>query len=69
MACGLLVLLLAVVAVLGGLGVLVWLGGRKVIRHLRQDPEGARLLVEHIVMPLLGKEAKPEAKKVKGFMV
>jgi len=69
MACGLLVLLGAVLSALGGLGVLVWLGGRRIVLHLQQRPEAVAILAEHLILPLLGKEPKPEAKKVRGTMV
>ena len=69
MTCGLLVLLLAVLAVLGGGGVLVWRGGRRIVPHLRQRPEAVTVLAEHLILPLLGKDPKPEVTEVKGTTV
>ena len=69
MACGLPVLLAATLVVIGGVGVLVWLGGRRIVLHLQQQPEAVTILAERLILPLLGKEPKPEAKKVKGFVV
>jgi hypothetical protein len=59
----------------GAVGVLAWFGWRRVSEHLRNNPEAARLVAEHVIAPLLtGKndksevnpEAKPEPKKIKG---
>ena len=70
MGCAFFVLFVAALVVIGGIGVLVWFGGRRIARHLEVNPEAAKLLAEHVIMPLLvRKEAKPEAKKVKGFVV
>lgn len=70
MGCGFFVLFVGLLALVGGVGVLVWLGGRKVVAHLRQEPQALPTLAEHLIRPLLvGKEAKPEVKKVKGCVV
>jgi hypothetical protein len=62
----------------GAVGVLVWLGWRRVAAHLRKKPEVAALLAQHVLTPLLfgevEKEAgkqdeKPEPKKVKATLV
>ena len=39
MGCGFFVLFVGLLALVGGVGVLVWLGGRKVVAHLRQEPQ------------------------------
>ena len=71
MACGLFILLAALLVLVGGLGVLVWLAARRVARHLAGNPEAARLISEHLITPLLiGKqEPKPEPKKIKSTLV
>ena len=70
MGCGFFVLFVGLLALVGGVGVLVWLGGRKVVAHLRQEPQALPALVEHLVRPLLaGKEADPEPKKIKSTLV
>jgi hypothetical protein len=59
----------------GAVGVMVYFAWRRVTEHLRNNPEAARLVAEHVIAPLLtGKtdksevkpEAKPEPKKIKG---
>ena len=57
-----------------GIGVLVWLGWRRVATHLRKNPEAARPLAEHVLAVFLfgedEKEAgKPEPKRIKGTLV
>ncbi len=71
MACGLFILLAVLLALVGGLGVLVWLAARRLARHLAGNPEAARLISEHLITPLLiGKqEPKPEPKKIKSTLV
>jgi hypothetical protein len=49
----LIVLMLA--SILGGIGVLIWIGCRRVAGHLRGKPEATRMVVEHVLMPLLGR--------------
>jgi hypothetical protein len=53
----------------GGAGVLVWLGLRRLGNHMRENPEAAKLVAEHVLAPMLwGKEKdkpeKPEKKTV-----
>jgi hypothetical protein len=50
------------VVTLAGLGVLAWLGFRRIALHLRGNPEGTRAVVEHVLIPLFGRkeELKPE---------
>jgi len=70
MSALLFILLVVLLAIVGGVGVLVWIGLRRVSSHLQQNPEAAKLLAEHIVAPLLvGKPEMPEVKKVKGTVV
>jgi hypothetical protein len=45
----------------GALGVLIWLAVRRVIRHMQDCPEAARLISEHVITPLL--TGKPEEKR------
>lgn len=37
----------------GTIGVVVWLGARTVLAHMRANPEAARLVSEHVIAPLL----------------
>jgi hypothetical protein len=59
----------------GGVGVLVWLAWQRVSAHLRNNPEAARLVAEHVIAPLLTghkepkAERKPEVKKTRGTLV
>ena len=61
----------------GGIGVLVWLGWQRVAAHLKNHPEAARILAEHVITPLLVGEKepenkppdKPEPKRIKGTLV
>jgi len=55
----------------GGVGVLAVFGWRLVTAHLRQNPEAAKLISEHVITPLLiGKqEPRPEPKKIKSTLV
>jgi hypothetical protein len=70
MACAFFMLL----ALVGGVATLVWLGWRRVAAHVRQNPEVAKLLAQHVLVPMLfgedDKEAgKPEPKRIKGTLV
>jgi hypothetical protein len=70
MGCAFFTLLAGVVVIGGGVAALLWLGGRRIVLHLQQQPEAVTILAEHLLTPLLaGKEPKPDAKKVKGFVV
>ena len=59
----------------GVVGVLAWLAWQRVSTHMRNDPEAARLVAEHIIAPLLtGRkeaevESKPEVKKANTRLV
>jgi hypothetical protein len=37
----------------GVLGILAWLGWRRIAAHLNNNPEARRLFAEHVVNPLL----------------
>lgn len=50
-------------------GVLVWLGARRVREHLRNDPAATKVMAEMIASLLTGKTDKPEVKKTKGTLV
>ena len=74
MACVLVVSLVVLVGgpgLLVGGGVLIWLAAPLVGRRLEGNPEAARALADHVIIPLMvGKyHPVPEAQKVKGFMV
>jgi len=52
------------------IGVLAWLAWQRVNAHLRENPEAAKLIAEHVIAPLLtGKTEKAEIKKTKGTLV
>ena len=42
-------------------GVLIWLAWRRVAEHLRNHPEAAKFVAEHVITPLLC--GKPPEKK------
>ncbi|HJT78175.1 MAG TPA: hypothetical protein VJ739_13310 [Gemmataceae bacterium] len=74
MAFAFFILLLAALAVLSGIGALVFFVGRHVARHLRQNPESARRLAD-LLLPMLGvkeppkPDAGPEVKRTKGTLL
>ena len=37
----------------GGIGVLVWLAWQRLSVHLQKNPEAAKLLADHLIVPLL----------------
>ena len=39
---------------------LMWLACRRVVRHLRGNPEAVKAVTEHVLLPMLGR--KPEQK-------
>lgn len=43
---------------LGGAGAFIWIGCRRVADHLRGKPEATSQVVEHVLMPLLGRTQK-----------
>jgi uncharacterized protein YneF (UPF0154 family) len=60
MGFALFILLLVALLVLAGLGALVWFAWRRVSVHLKDNPEAAKLLAEHVIAPLLMAD-KPKA--------
>ena len=65
MGCAFFVLFVGLLALVGGVGVLVWLGGRKIVAHVRREPQALPALVEHLIRPVLaGKCAEREANDV-----
>jgi hypothetical protein len=64
MFCAFFTLLLIV----GGLGVLAWLGWRRVQAHLKTHPDAARALFDHLIAPLL-LGGEPEARRPPGLEV
>lgn len=48
-------IVLLLTAMLAGVGLLIWIGCRRVADHLRGKPEATGQVVEHVLMPLLGK--------------
>lgn len=49
----------------GGYGFLAYLAFRRVAAHLRNNPEGMKMVTQHVLMPLLGR--KPEKPKGRIF--
>jgi hypothetical protein len=45
----------------GGIGVLVWLAGRRLSQHMKECPEAGVAIAKHVVMPLLGCKIAPRA--------
>ena len=39
---------------------LIWLACRRVVHHLRGNPEAVKAVTEHVLLPMLGR--KPEQK-------
>ncbi len=56
MLATLMILLVAFVLATALWGVLLWLAARRVLRHIRGDAEATRAVVEHVLMPLVGKK-------------
>jgi hypothetical protein len=57
-------MLLMFVMMAGGWVVAAWMIGRRLIAHLRKNPEAAKAISEHIITPLLG-EDKEGVKSIK----
>jgi len=53
-------IVLTLTAMLGVAGVLMWIGCQRVAGHLRDKPEATGQVVEHVLMPLLGKANRPD---------
>lgn len=51
--------------------VLLWLAVQRIVRHLKNNPEGVKAVTDHVLLPMLGKdqpgseEAKPATAEVK----
>ena len=37
---------------------LMWLAGRRVAHHLRGNPEAVKAVTEHVLLPMLGRQAE-----------
>jgi hypothetical protein len=44
----------------GGVGVLVWLAWQRMADHLRDNPEAAKLLAEHVIAPIMAGKNKDQ---------
>jgi hypothetical protein len=44
----------------GGIGVLVWLGAQRIIAHARECPEARKAIAEHILAPLFSPKKPKE---------
>jgi len=49
----------------GVMGVLAWLGWQRIAAHMRENPEAAKLVSEHVIAPLLSgcKTSRPKEDK------
>lgn len=47
-------MLFTMLLMLSGIGVLIWIGCRRVAKHLRVHPEAMKAVIEHVLTPLLG---------------
>lgn len=56
-----LAIVLTLATMFGVAGVLIWIGCQRVAGHLRGKPEATGQLVEHVLMPLLGKPEHPDS--------
>ncbi len=54
MTCALLGMGFTFVATVGAVGFLAWLGMRRLVVHLKGNPEGTRSFVENVLVPLFG---------------
>lgn len=62
-------IVLLLIAMLTGMGLLIWIGCRRVAGHLRGKPEATGQVVEHVLMPLLGHRPEPQFRSPKDDMV
>jgi hypothetical protein len=75
----LLTFVLASALYLGGLGVVLFIAGRRLAEHLKGDAEAVAAVTRHVMIPLLGRKGKPApagepesapvVKKTKGTLV
>ncbi len=42
---------------------LIYIGARRVSRHLKGNPEATKAVVDHVLLPLLGREVTNEESK------
>lgn len=47
----------------GGVGVVLWLGFRRLQAHMQKNPEAAKLVAEHVIAPLLMGKKDEESPK------
>jgi hypothetical protein len=57
MTCTLLGMGFTFVATVAAVGFLGWLGMRRLVVHLKGNPEGTRSFVENVLVPLFGPKA------------
>ncbi len=52
-------------------GFLLWLACRRVARHLQGNAEAVKAVTEHVLLPILGRQAeqKPAVQKTKATLV
>lgn len=53
-------------------GFLLWLAFSRVAQHLKGNPEAVKAVMEHVLLPMLGRQAeqhKPAVQKTKGTLV
>jgi len=43
-----------------GYGALLWLACRRIMRHLKDNPEAVKAVTEHVLIPLLGRRPEDE---------
>ena len=70
----LLSIIVALLAVMGGLGLAIWKGWERLGSYVRRHPESGKLLAEHMIAAMTASEAppaaeKPEAKKGRTILV
>jgi len=59
-----LVFLLTFLGTMGICALLAWVGCRRVLSHLEDNPDGCRAVMEHVVLPMLGrKKARKEVER------
>lgn len=56
-------IVLTLTAMLGVVGVLIWIGCLRVAAHLRDKPEATGQIVEHVLMPILGRTNQPDGRR------
>ena len=60
-------MLFTVLLMLMGIGVLIWIVCRRLVKHLRKHPEAMKAIIEHVLMPLLGETNVEAADSQDGF--